>query len=53
MQGVVRQCPSLLKLQQGLEESKFQRASSLPVIAADLNANALPVVTLNGTQMVE
>ncbi|PNF19621.1 hypothetical protein B7P43_G01091 [Cryptotermes secundus] len=49
MQGVVRQCPSLMKLQQDLEETNFQCASSLPIIAADLNANAPPVVTRNGT----
>lgn len=49
IQGVVRQCPSLVKLQQDLEETNFQCASSLPIIAADLNANAPPVVTLNGT----
>lgn len=43
------QCPSLMKLQQALEETNFQCASSLPLIAADLNANAPPLVTLNGT----
>ncbi|XP_021918732.1 uncharacterized protein LOC110829379 isoform X2 [Zootermopsis nevadensis] len=49
IQGVVMQCPSLMKLQQALEETNFQCASSLPLIAADLNANAPPLVTLNGT----
>ncbi|XP_069672096.1 uro-adherence factor A isoform X2 [Periplaneta americana] len=49
IQGVVMQCPSLAKLQQDLEETNFQCASSLPLIAADLNANAPQIVTLNGT----
>jgi hypothetical protein len=38
-----------VKLQQDLEETNFQCASSLPLIAADFNANAPPLVTLNGT----
>jgi hypothetical protein len=42
------QCPSLMKLQQDLEETNFQCASSSPLIAADLNANAPPLVTLSG-----
>lgn len=49
VQGVVLQCPPLAKLQQDLEETNFQSASSMPLIAADLNANAPPLVTLNGT----
>jgi len=49
IQGVVMQCPSLVKLQQDLEETNFHCASSLPVIAADLNANAPPLGSLNGT----
>ncbi|PSN34421.1 hypothetical protein C0J52_16623 [Blattella germanica] len=49
VQGVVVQCPPLAKLQQDLEETNFQSASSLPLLAADLNANAPPLVTLNGT----
>jgi hypothetical protein len=43
------QCPSLVKLQQDLEETNFHCASSLPIIAADLNANAPPLGRLNGT----
>jgi hypothetical protein len=38
-----------MKLQQDLEETNFQCASSLPLIAADLNANAPPIVTLSRT----
>lgn len=50
IQGIVIQCPSLAKLQQDLEETNFRCITTLPLVGADLNANAALVTngTLNG-----
>ncbi|XP_049830632.1 ribosome-binding protein 1 isoform X1 [Schistocerca gregaria] len=40
IQGVVMQCPSLAKLQQDLEETNFHCLTTLPLVGADVNANA-------------
>ncbi|XP_046989176.1 AF4/FMR2 family member lilli [Schistocerca americana] len=40
IQGVVMQCPSLAKLQQELEETNFHCLTTLPLVGADVNANA-------------
>ncbi|XP_063225994.1 uncharacterized protein LOC134532896 [Bacillus rossius redtenbacheri] len=47
IQSVVVQCPPLARLQRDLEEANFHCASSVPIAAPDLNANA-PLAGLGG-----